>query len=84
MITFSMPPSQDRYIAEIKNLLSFSTRPLCISGPPRVHIWELRRILHGKRNSKNSFIVGSNLITLSKCYTYITLKSASIQHEGFV
>ena len=86
MLYFDMPPTKERYVAEIKNLLAINTRPLCIAGRPRVYIWELRQLLRGKRKCNKSFVVGSNVITLDRNFTYITLftKAASTQSEDLV
>lgn len=71
MLFFNMPPNGERYVAELNNLLEFETRPLCIRGTPRVHIWELRKQLNGRKNDKNSFIVKNSKITLHQNFTLI-------------
>lgn len=71
MLYLNMPPTKDRYIAEIKNLLCINARPFCIQGAPRVHASRLCRILHGVKVDKNSFLVGSTLIIVLKDGTFL-------------
>ena len=58
-----MPLTEDRYIAEINNLLEFNTRPLCINGRT-MHIKRLCKKLNGKLSTHNSCVVNNTRITL--------------------
>lgn len=63
MLYFSLPPSRERYLAEIKNLLNVRTRPLCIMGVPRVSFDSLIRHFKSNMITNNTFYVDDNLIT---------------------
>lgn len=75
MLTFDMPPTKDRYIAEIKNLLEFDTRPLCIDGRPVFHIKTLCKRLNGKLGPHNSCVVKNTRISLINNVTILEKNS---------
>jgi hypothetical protein len=71
MIFLSLPPTRERYVAEVRNLLTFRCRPICMVGPPRARLWELREALRGLALSKIAFRVGSSVVVVTKNGTYI-------------
>lgn len=71
MLFFSLPPTKDRYIAEVRNFLRFSTRPLCIVGEPRASPRELRVELGGVKLSRNSFQVGETVVRVHRNCTIV-------------
>lgn len=71
MFYFDLPPTHDRYIAEVKNLLNMRCRPLCILGQPRASLRELRRALGGWKYASNALVIGESVVALSNEYTVI-------------
>jgi len=77
MLCFDMPPTRDRYVAEVRNLLAFDCRPICIVGRPRASLRELRVALGGARHTTHTFLVGGSVVALSSdctvLYEYINM-----------
>jgi hypothetical protein len=66
MIFIPSPPTFDRYVAEIRNLVWFRCRPFYIVGRPHGSVRQLRLALDGRKLSKNAFRMGDSTITVSK------------------
>ena len=60
MIYMGCPPTYDRYLAEIKNVLRLRTRPVCIYGPPKATVGEIKRFLNANRVSRYVLQVGGS------------------------
>ena len=71
MLYFDLPPTRDRYVAEVRNLLAFHCKPFCIVGPPRASVWELQREIGGARLGRRCLVVGWSLVRLKSRYTVI-------------
>lgn len=71
MIYFQQPPSRDRFVAEVRNILRFRTRPVCILGKPRASAKELCLALGGERLSRGSFWSGGSLVIVEDDCTVI-------------
>jgi hypothetical protein len=65
MIFVESPPTFDRYVAEIRNLVWFRCRPFYIVGRPKVSVRTLRLALNGLKLSRDSFRIGETIITVS-------------------
>ncbi len=62
MIYFGLPPTRDRYLAEIKNVLGLRVRPVCICGPPKASVCEIERFLGATRMSEFELQVRDTVI----------------------
>jgi hypothetical protein len=82
MLIFSCPPTKERYLAEIKNLLKFKTRPICIMGKPRANINQIYLYLNSSFVFRNHCYIDSSEIIVLQNKLYIlnaSIKLASIQ-----
>lgn len=71
MIFISLPPTRERYLAEIRNLLGFRCRPFYIMGKPRASFCELKQALKGVAIGKNALRVGNSTVEISSKGTYV-------------
>ncbi len=82
MLIFFCPPTKERYLAEIKNLLNFKTRPLCIVGTPRASVYQICSYLKIPLSFHNHCYIENSEIVVLKNKLYIlnsSVKLASIQ-----
>jgi len=71
MIYFALPPTRDRYVAEVRNVLNLWSRPVCIVGPPRASALELSFELGGRLLSGSLFRVDRTLVRVGSDHTLI-------------
>jgi len=84
MLFLCLPPTCDRYVAEIRNLLNLRCRPLCVVGRPRATTSELRKALGGEKLGKRSFCVRNCIITLTSSCTVLAEQAAVPCHNAYI
>ena len=68
MIHLGCPPTQHRYLAEIKNVLKMRVRPVCIHGYPKASVGEIQGFLCATRLSRFELQVSDTLIVWREDY----------------
>ena len=77
MLVLNSPPNKERYVAEIRNLLTFQCGCLCVRGRPRASARELARALGGAQFGARSVLINETLVSLKSNYTLIERISAA-------
>lgn len=86
MLFFDAPLTHHRYLAEVKNLLYFKSRPLCIVGKPRATMNEIARHVNATCVINNvCFTNNTTLILTRHSLLILNVKPrlASIQISNF-
>jgi hypothetical protein len=68
MVHLGRPPTQHRYLAEIKNVLEMRVRPVSIHGYPKASVSEIQRFLGATRLSQFELQVRDTLIVWREDY----------------
>lgn len=72
MLYVSLPPTPERYIAEIHNLSLIKALPFCIIGQPRATVSQVEKALSGISCSSNTILTRTGVfVTLCEDYTLI-------------
>jgi hypothetical protein len=69
LLNVGLPPTKERYIAEVRNLLAFRLG-FRVCGRPRATASELQRALGGVRMGTHTVFIGSTVVTVrTNCTT---------------
>jgi hypothetical protein len=72
MVHLGCPQTHQRYLAEIKNVLTLWTRPVYIHGRPRASVREIREFLGAVQVSRFELQIGdSTLVWYDDCLVIV-------------